>query len=123
MGFSKQTGYLTLFVQADLVGSWDFGETGHAHHFASDGNNKTSTGADLNFLDSERKTAGGAEELRVVRKGFLGFGHADQEVSTQRRFEVSQLVGGFGAHKDLRGAIKAGGQGVDFVGEGRIRFV
>ena len=106
-----------------MVGGRDFGETGHAHHFTGNGYDKACTSTDLDILNPKGIIGRGAEELRVVRKGFLGFGHAYQKVTTQRRFEIGQLVGGFGAQKDLRGAIKAGGQGVDFVGKGRIRFV
>ena len=52
-------------------------ETGHGLHVSEDRVEETSTGGKTNFTDGDGEPGGDVLELRVVREGVLGLGHAN----------------------------------------------
>ena len=75
-GSLEQSGDLPILVHVDLLGGGHFGQAGHGHDIAGEGDDEASSGAHLQVADGNLKALGRAQQGGVVGEGVLGLGHA-----------------------------------------------
>ena len=67
---------LAAFVDINIFRRRGFGQAGHAHDVAAQGDGKTGTGGHFHGAHMQGEATGGAQLGGIVAKGVLGFGHA-----------------------------------------------
>lgn len=110
-------------VGFETFGGGDFGQGGHTHHFAGEGDEKPGPVGKFEFAYGDGEAFGSTQQFGVVREGFLGFGHANGEFTKTEPFEFGQLFRGVRGEVDVVGSVDPLGDGTDLFDCGLIRRV
>ena len=74
-------------VHVDFLGGGDFGQAGHFHHVAAQGDDEACAGGNGDAAHGDAEAFGAAQEFGVVAQGILGFRHADRHFVQAQFFQ------------------------------------